>query len=58
MLFQSHCKIKLPFSKPICDTEAQNPSLVVFAFLFILMLHCICFKILYTESKYLVSNWS
>jgi len=27
------------------------------AFLFYHILYCICFKILFTESKYLVSNW-
>ena len=39
-----------------CNTEAKNPSLV--ACLFSHILHWICFKILFTESKYLVSNWS
>jgi len=41
------------------DTGSQNPSLVVFGF-FLLnhILHCICFKILFTGSKYLASNWS
>src|SRR6218665_845192 len=39
-----------------CGTGGQNPSLVVFGFLFNHNLHCICFKLLFTESKYLVSN--
>jgi len=45
-------------NKFICDTGARNPSLVGFAFLLNHILHCICFKVLVTESKYLVSNWS
>src|SRR6218665_658575 len=40
------------------DIGAQNPSLVVFAFLFIHILHCICFEKLFTELKYLVFNGS
>ena len=48
-----------PFSVHKCDTGAQNPSLVVFGgFFFSHILHCICFKMHFTESKYLVSNWS
>jgi len=42
----------------ICDTWAQNPSLVVCGFSFNHILHCICLKTHFTESKYLVSNWS
>jgi len=38
----------------ICDKGALNPSLVVFGFI----QHCNCFKILFTVSKHLVSNWS
>ena len=38
----------------ICDTRAQNQSYVVFGFLFSHILHWIYFKILFTESKYLV----
>ena len=40
----------------IYDTRAQNP--LILAFLWNHILHCICFKILFTVSKYLVSNWS
>ena len=42
----------------IYDTGAQNPSLVVFGFLLNHLLHCICFKMLFTVTKYLVSNRS
>ena len=40
----------------ICDTGAQHPSLAVFGFLFYHILHCICLKMFFTESKYFVSN--
>ena len=40
----------------ICDTGVQNPLLVVFGFLISHILRCICFKILFKESKYLFSN--
>jgi len=40
------------------DTAAQNLTLVIFGFLLNYILCCICFKILFTGSKYFVSNWS
>ena len=49
-----------------CSTEFKEYSFVTqglktrhmsfLAFLFNHILHCVCFKILFTESKYLVSN--
>jgi len=42
----------------ICDTGSQNLSFVLFGFLLNHILHCSCFKILFTVSKYLVSNWN
>jgi len=39
----------------------QGPKILCLSFLafsFSHILHCICFKILFTEPKYLVSNWS
>jgi len=40
-----------------CDTGAQNPSYVAFAFfLFNYILHWIGFKIFFTDSQYLASN--
>jgi len=42
----------------ICDTRAQNLSFIIFGFLLNHILHCICFKIHFTVSEYLVSNWS
>jgi len=41
----------------ICDTGAQNLSHVVFGFLLHHILQLICFKILFTEYRYLFSNW-
>jgi len=40
-----------------CDTTAQNLSYVVSSSLLNHILHWICFKILFTYSKYLVYNW-
>ena len=40
----------------ICDTGTQKPSFL--AILFNRILRCICFKILFTEWKYLAYNWS
>jgi len=61
----SNFSLALPTQKnwlaTTCDTGAQNPSLVVFGFfLFGQILHWICIKIHFTESKciYLVPNWS
>ena len=47
------------FSKFIYVTQGPKIRRLSFlAFLFYHILHCICFKIPFTESKYLVSNWS
>jgi len=40
----------------ICDTGTQKPSFL--AILFNRILRCICFKIIFTEWKYLAYNWS
>jgi len=42
--------------KTVCDTRGKNPSLLAFSLNHII--RCICYKILFTESKYLLSNWS
>jgi len=45
--------------KHICDKWGiKTHCLSVLAFLLNRILHCICFKLLFTESKYLVFHWS
>jgi len=46
------------YDDTICDTGAKTCCLSFLAFLFYHILLCICFKIPFTESKCLVSNWS
>ena len=52
----THINLQTPSAKIICDTGPKTSRLSFSDFLLNHSLHCICFIILFTVSRYLVSN--